>query len=499
MQPRKFCILSAATAGSLALAAAVITASPGTSRPATHAALAAQTQSFPPVNLDACPALHTGYPTGECVAQLQTDLNIIQNNHLAVDGTFGSTGSQTYQAVIAFQQAKHLEQDGIVGPATKQALDAALSGPNPAAPPATAPAPNPSQGPPTSFGTNSAANPTQTCATLGEAGDDISGSSEGDHSVFVGDPATLVVESTNVLPETVVFTPDGGATQTAILWRWNSSHTFHLPAPGALQTPYAHSFSVKVDGVRYDDSTSAQMLGFVKSSLCQDQRLLTATQVPGTGIAPASGTGSLSFKVHLSAPAPLIGADNPDPFVIEYSQQAQNGTADPVNGINGSVTIPPGSQDATITVPIAAVPPGNPASSIEFLLSGNDKHVPTPILFTGTSAPAPNVFYPGEQLNPGEQLTSPNARYALVMQSDGNLVEYDAGTPIWASNTAGHPGSDFEAQPDGNFVVYAPGHTAIWESNTSGRTGSVLKIQDDGNVVIYAPGNIAIWTSNTAV
>jgi hypothetical protein len=102
-------------------------------------------------------------------------------------------------------------------------------------------------------------------------------------------------------------------------------------------------------------------------------------------------------------------------------------------------------------------------------------------------------------LNPGEQLTSPNARYALVMQSDGNLVEYDAGTPIWASNTAGHPGSDFEAQPDGNFVVYAPGHTAIWESNTGGRTGSVLKIQDDGNVVIYAPGNIAIWTADTAV
>jgi hypothetical protein len=133
------------------------------------------------------------------------------------------------------------------------------------------------------------------------------------------------------------------------------------------------------------------MVGFVESGLCQYQRLLTVAQVPGTGIAPASGTGSLSFKVHLSAPAPPIGGDNPHPFAIEYSQQANNGTADPLNGINGAVTIPTDSQDGTITVPVAARPPGSPATSIEFLLSGNDKHVPSPILVTGTitSTPAP--------------------------------------------------------------------------------------------------------------
>jgi lysophospholipase L1-like esterase len=142
MQPRKFRTLSAVTAGSLALAAAAITASSGTSQPPKHVALAAQSESVPPVNLDNCPTLHTGYPTGECVAQLQTDLNSIQGNHLAVDGTFGSQGSQTYNAVIAFQQAHNLPQDGLVGPATKQALDAALSVPTPMVPPATAPAPS---------------------------------------------------------------------------------------------------------------------------------------------------------------------------------------------------------------------------------------------------------------------------------------------------------------------------------------------------------------------
>ena len=145
MQPRKFRILPAITAGSLALAVAAITASSGTSQPATHAALAAQTGSVTPVNLDECPTLHTGYPTGGCVAQLQTDLNIIQGNHLAVDGTFGSVGSQTYNAVTAFQGAHNLAQDGMVGPGTKEALAAALSGfsvPTPTVPSATAPAPS---------------------------------------------------------------------------------------------------------------------------------------------------------------------------------------------------------------------------------------------------------------------------------------------------------------------------------------------------------------------
>jgi lysophospholipase L1-like esterase len=136
----KIRIISAITAGSLALTAVAIGASSGSSQTATHAALAAQTQSFPPVNLDDCPTLHTGYPLGECVAQLQTDLNLAAGNQiLDVDGIFGPVGSQTYQAVIAFQRAHGLEQDGKVGPATKQALENAASAPE--SPPSTSSAP----------------------------------------------------------------------------------------------------------------------------------------------------------------------------------------------------------------------------------------------------------------------------------------------------------------------------------------------------------------------
>lgn len=144
MKLTKFRILSAITTGSLALAMVATTASTGTSSTTTHAALAAKTEPFPPVNLNDCPVLHTGYPTGECVAQLQTDLNIIQGNHLTVDGTFGPPDSQTDKAVIAFQQVHGLQQDGLVGPTTKAALAAALAGDSvatPRVPPATVTAP----------------------------------------------------------------------------------------------------------------------------------------------------------------------------------------------------------------------------------------------------------------------------------------------------------------------------------------------------------------------
>ncbi len=139
MQLAKFRILSVITAGSLTLAVvAAITPGSGSGHTARPAALAAKTESFPPVNLDDCPILHTGYPTGGCVAQLQEDLNFIAgNNNLAVDGIFGSVGSQTYEAVIAFQQSHGLKPDGVVGPDTKNALDAALSVPTPGVPSTT--------------------------------------------------------------------------------------------------------------------------------------------------------------------------------------------------------------------------------------------------------------------------------------------------------------------------------------------------------------------------
>jgi hypothetical protein len=101
---------------------------------------------------------------------------------------------------------------------------------------------------------------------------------------------------------------------------------------------------------------------------------------------------------------------------------------------------------------------------------------------------------PGVNMPVGGSLYSPGLAYKLVMQEDGNLVQYGPRGAMWASCTNRWPGSIATLQPDGNFVVYGPGHIARWASGTYW-PGSVLQMQDDGNIVIYAPGHIAVWAS----
>jgi g-D-glutamyl-meso-diaminopimelate peptidase len=63
--------------------------------------------------------------TGPDVRQLQSILNRIGYNAGAVDGSFGS---QTQQAVIAFQRNNGLNADGVVGPATWAVLEKYIRG-----------------------------------------------------------------------------------------------------------------------------------------------------------------------------------------------------------------------------------------------------------------------------------------------------------------------------------------------------------------------------------
>jgi hypothetical protein len=112
----------------------------------------------------------------------------------------------------------------------------------------------------------------------------------------------------------------------------------------------------------------------------------------------------------------------------------------------------------------------------------------------------------------------------LVMQGDGNLVNYDpAGRPQWATGT-GVPGSVVVMQTDGNLVVYAPGGRALWASKSQWPAGGEpdpadrllpkgaffpnlsltspngayrAVMQSDGNFVVYGPAG-AIWATGTS-
>ena len=101
--------------------------------------------------------------------------------------------------------------------------------------------------------------------------------------------------------------------------------------------------------------------------------------------------------------------------------------------------------------------------------------------------PENGVMPQGNQLGIGAALESPNKRFRLDMQSDGNLVLYKEPEhrPIWHTNTVGRGGFRANLQHDGNFVVYTESSVPIWNSRTQDIGENYLMMQDDGNLVIY--------------
>ena len=103
-----------------------------------------------------------------------------------------------------------------------------------------------------------------------------------------------------------------------------------------------------------------------------------------------------------------------------------------------------------------------------------------------------------QQLTANQSLASCNGGYTLIMQGDGNLVLYQGGTALWASNTAGSAADEAIMQGDGNLVLYTSSGTPVWASNTAGNAGAYLEVQNDGNVVIYSASGSTLWSTGTA-
>ena len=109
------------------------------------------------------------------------------------------------------------------------------------------------------------------------------------------------------------------------------------------------------------------------------------------------------------------------------------------------------------------------------------------------------LLAPGQGLIAGtsqSEIMTCGGQYWLAMQTDGNLVLYQApmpsaptATPLWASNTVGSFGDRVIMQGDGNLVIYNPAGNAVWSSGTAGHpgvrlaiSGTVLSILDDVNL-----------------
>ncbi|XP_063687624.1 uncharacterized protein LOC134820906 isoform X3 [Bolinopsis microptera] len=115
-----------------------------------------------------------------------------------------------------------------------------------------------------------------------------------------------------------------------------------------------------------------------------------------------------------------------------------------------------------------------------------------------------NACYKGEvdytAIKIGEELKSPNGKYTLKMQEDGNLVLFcDGYNALWASDTSNIKTvkGGLRFQSDGNLVLYSPDRTALWSPNSYDKGVTSMVLQDDGNLVLYTDNREAIWASET--
>ena len=71
---------------------------------------------------------------------------------------------------------------------------------------------------------------------------------------------------------------------------------------------------------------------------------------------------------------------------------------------------------------------------------------------------------PNTSLHSGEALVSPNGRYHLNLQTDGNLVIHNADDrPIWGAGSFGHEGAKLVLRADAKVVVM-DGNSVVWST-----------------------------------
>ena len=136
---------------------------------------------------------------------------------------------------------------------------------------------------------------------------------------------------------------------------------------------------------------------------------------------------------------------------------------------------------------------GNPGARLAVQDDGNvviTRTDGTVAFYTGWDRTGLN---PGEVLLPGQQVTSLNGRYHLILQGDGNTVVYGpGGRPVFFTGSFG--ATTLKLQGDGNLVAHR-GTTPVFDTGTY-RAGRVrLEVQDDGNTVLYDARRKAVWWS----
>lgn len=108
------------------------------------------------------------------------------------------------------------------------------------------------------------------------------------------------------------------------------------------------------------------------------------------------------------------------------------------------------------------------------------------------------IAYPNGRLYRGQTLLTPDHKYKLAMQDDGNLVLYATHGALWSTHTWGTDADYVVMQSDGNLVLKDDNGKVYWSSHTGGDGSSKLYMQEDGNLVIYSTKTgKALWATGT--
>lgn len=124
---------------------------------------------------------------------------------------------------------------------------------------------------------------------------------------------------------------------------------------------------------------------------------------------------------------------------------------------------------------------------------------PAPKVEETPQTPIHDKLMPEEELLPGANITSPNGKYSLILQEDGNLVFYlSKKYVLWASGVLDNQISRCVMQPGGNIVVYNANNLVMWALNTHGHEGAYLVAHDHGDLVLYSKEGSMIWHTDSS-
>lgn len=288
----------------------------------------------------------------------------------------------------------------------------------------------------------------------------------------------------------------------------NGTFTFTIQAP-ANPGIYSEYFNLVAEGAQWMNDLGLFFQPAVSAGNFSGS--LVSNNFPST--LPTNGTANVTITVKNNGNTYWynngkymidLGTYNPADRNSVFATNTWLGSNRPARMVES--TVAPG-QNATFNFAIKAPStPGNYAESFSLVAEGLkwfNQAITSNISVTGAPPPPPSggtytgIMNVNQVLNANQILISPDGRYKLIMQGDGNLVLYSPNRAIWWTSTNGKPVVKFAVQGDGNLVLYDATYKPYWNTGTQGRGGTILAMQNDGNLVLYDSQFRSIWYTGT--